>query len=127
MRRKSTGRYPPNWKEISMACKQAAGFKCVRCGHAHDPQTGYTLTVHHLDMDPSNCEWWNLAALCQRCHLSIQARVIMERHWLYAHSDWFKPYVAGYYAHIMGYPTDKEFVMRHLDFLLCMGKGKYLL
>lgn len=33
------------------------------------------LTVHHLDGDKLNCRWWNLAALCQRCHLSIQGRV----------------------------------------------------
>ncbi|GAH88897.1 unnamed protein product, partial [marine sediment metagenome] len=27
------------------------------------------LTVHHLDGNKANCEDWNLAALCQRCHL----------------------------------------------------------
>jgi len=56
------------------------------------------LTVHHLDGDKANCRWWNLAALCQRCHLEIQGRVRMERRWPHEHSDWFKPYVAGFYA-----------------------------
>lgn len=56
------------------------------------------LTVHHLDGDKRNCRWWNLAALCQRCHLRIQGRVRMERVWPWEHSEWFKPYVAGYYA-----------------------------
>lgn len=56
------------------------------------------LTVHHLDGDKSNCEWWNLLALCQRCHLTIQSRVDPRIPWFLEHSNWFKPYVAGFYA-----------------------------
>jgi len=56
------------------------------------------LTVHHLDGDKSNCEWWNLLALCQRCHLTIQSRVNPAIPYFLEHSDWFRPYVAGYYA-----------------------------
>jgi hypothetical protein len=97
MKRKSIGAYPDNWKEIALAVKEAAGWKCVRCGHRHEPETGYTLTVHHLDIDPSNCAWWNIPALCQRCHLSIQGRVVMERPYMFQHSPWFVPYVTAYY------------------------------
>ena len=56
------------------------------------------LTVHHLDGDKLNCRWWNLTALCQRCHLTIQGRVRMERTWPWEHTEWFRPYVAGFYA-----------------------------
>jgi hypothetical protein len=56
------------------------------------------LTVHHLDGDKLNCRWWNLAALCQVCHLQIQGRVRMERVWPWEHSEWFRRYVAGFYA-----------------------------
>jgi len=56
------------------------------------------LTVHHLDGDKSNCVWWNCLPLCQRCHLTIQTRVIPEIPYFLEHSDWFKPYVAGFYA-----------------------------
>jgi hypothetical protein len=56
------------------------------------------LTVHHLDGDKANVQWWNLAALCQVCHLQIQGKVTMEQHYYLEHSRWFKPYVAGYYA-----------------------------
>lgn len=56
------------------------------------------LTVHHLDEDKGNCRWWNLASLCQRCHLRMQRAVVMDRPWHYEHSDWFKPYAAGFYA-----------------------------
>lgn len=56
------------------------------------------LTVHHLDGDKANVRWWNLVALCQRCHLEIQARVVMDRVYPHEHSEWFKPYVAGFYA-----------------------------
>jgi hypothetical protein len=56
------------------------------------------LTVHHLDGNKLNCRWWNLAALCQRCHLTIQGKVRMERIWPWEHSEWFQVYVAGFYA-----------------------------
>ncbi len=93
-----TGEYPPDWPEISERTKAAAGFKCIRCHHANDPKTGHVLTVHHCDGDKSNCEWWNLLALCQRCHLSVQGRVNPNIPYFLQHSEWFRPYVAGFYA-----------------------------
>ena len=81
------------------------------------------LTVHHLDGDKSNCEWWNLAALCQVCHLIIQGKVRMEQVWMLEHSEWFKPYVAGYMAHIhLGIVAarDKEMVLSNLEELLAL-------
>jgi hypothetical protein len=56
------------------------------------------LTVHHLTMDKSDLRWWNLASLCQRCHLQIQGKVQMARVYPWPHSEWFKPYAAGWYA-----------------------------
>jgi 5-methylcytosine-specific restriction endonuclease McrA len=123
MPRRSTGEYPLNWKEIAQAVKDEAGWQCIRCGHPHDVQAGYMLTVHHLDMNPANCEWWNLAALCQKCHLQIQHKVVMERTWMLPHSEWFKPYVAGYYAHAHGLPHDRESVMERVDWLIALGQG----
>ena len=122
MPRPSTGEYPENWKEISEQVKNEAGRKCVRCGHVHDVPAGYMLTVHHLDLNKSNCAWWNLAALCQRCHLKIQHKVVMERMYMFEHSDWFKPYAAGYYAHQNNLPEDKVYVIGHLDELLKFGR-----
>lgn len=122
--RRSTGSYPENWHEIATATKEAAGWKCVRCGHPHDPKTGHTLTVHHLDMNPANCAWWNIPALCQKCHLTIQAKVFMEQIWMLPHSAWFMPYVAGYYAHQFGYPEDRAWVEIHVDRLIDIGQGR---
>lgn len=122
MTRRSTGAYPQNWPEIAKSVKDEAGWQCVRCGHPHDPAAGYSLTVHHLDMNPANCAWWNIPALCQRCHLQIQNKVVMERRWMFAHSSWFKPFVAGYYAHLSGQPEDKTYVLAHLDALLALEK-----
>jgi hypothetical protein len=68
--------------------------------------------------------WWNIPPLCQRCHLQIQAKVVMERTWMLEHSEWFKPYVAGYYAHEFGKPDDKEYVMEHIDELIALGQGR---
>ena len=106
--------YPENWQEIAIGIKWRAGGRCVRCRHPHDvdgtiPCDQFcddkyhfgdgkhrVLTVHHLDGDKSNCEWWNLPALCQICHLQIQAKVKMNQLWIGEHSEWFKPYLAGY-------------------------------
>jgi len=66
-------RYPANWAEIALEVKRRAGGRCERCGHLHDPANGRTLTVHHLDGNPANCAPENLVALCQACHLHVQA------------------------------------------------------
>lgn len=122
MRRSFPGKYPKDWPSIAKRTKDDAGWKCVRCGHVHE--LGHVLTVHHLDGNKSNCEWWNLAALCQQCHLHIQAKVVMERTWMFDHSEWFKPYVAGYYAAQLGRPTDRDYVMQNLDALIATGQGR---
>lgn len=92
------GEYPYDWKEIALAEKERHDWKCERCGHEHDPLRGYTLTVHHLDGDKGNCEAWNLAVLCQRCHLSIQGRVDMAQGYLFDHTPWMQPHVEGMIA-----------------------------
>lgn len=120
MRRSRGGDYPDNWPEIATACKEAAGWKCIRCGIANQP--GHVLTVHHLDMNPSNCEWWNLAALCQQCHLHIQGKVVMSQPYIFEHSEWFRPYVAGYEANRHNLPADRDYVMTHLNELLQYAK-----
>ena len=97
---KPTGTYSPDWADIAMKVKRDAGWKCERCGHGHDPGHGYALTVHHLDGDKANNQRWNLAALCQRCHLSIQGKVIMAQGWMLEHSDWMVPHVVGMLAAI---------------------------
>lgn len=79
------------------------------------------LTVHHLDGNKLNCRWWNLAALCQRCHLQIQGRVKMSQIYPFEHSDWFKPYAAGYYALTYnGEEITREEAMDRLDDLLAL-------
>lgn len=73
-------RYPPNWPEISRRIRARAGNRCEWCGaenHQPHPVTGsrVVLTVAHLDDDPSNNADSNLAALCQRCHLTYDAPI----------------------------------------------------
>lgn len=95
--------YPNHWKEIAFAVKHANGWKCERCKHPNDHASGHVLTVHHLDGDKSNYQDWNLAALCQRCHLAIQGRVKMPQMFMESIldvSEWFKPHLAGYLASI---------------------------
>ena len=133
--------YPPEWPEVSLQTKEAAGWRCVRCGHPNE-RPGHKvrcdrrcdpsrhrgglndgkqriLTVHHLDGDKSNLSWWNLAALCQVCHLQIQGKVIMRRQFIFEHSEWFKPYVAGFYAWVyLSENLSRDEVMARLDELL---------
>ena len=28
--------YPPEWPAVALATKEAAGWRCVRCGHPHE-------------------------------------------------------------------------------------------
>ena len=91
--------YPSEWPTIAKRIKDAANWKCERCEHVHEVATGYVLTVHHLDGNKSNCADWNLAALCQRCHLRIQGRVKMDQMFfseILDVSDWFRPHLEGY-------------------------------
>jgi 5-methylcytosine-specific restriction endonuclease McrA len=93
--------YPRDWSEIAWRIKETAGWRCERCQHVHDLASGHVLTVHHLDGNKANCAEWNLAALCQRCHLKIQARVNMNQLFMepiFPVSEWFKPHLAGYLA-----------------------------
>jgi hypothetical protein len=125
MKRKFPGAYSDDWSAVATAAKEAAGWKCVRCGHEHDRDSGHVLTIHHLDGDKSNNAWWNLAALCQRCHLHIQGKVIMERPYMFEHSEWFRPYVAGYYAAQHGHPDDRDWVLENIEALLEYGKPPF--
>jgi hypothetical protein len=116
--------YPEDWSEIATAVKAAAHWRCVRCGSAHEDRNGYRLTVHHLDLNPGNCAWWNLPALCCVCHLQIQHKVDLNRPWVMAeHSDWFKPYVAGFYAQkYLGLALSRVEVEARLDELLAIER-----
>ena len=77
------------------------------------------LTVHHLDEDKANCRWWNLVALCQRCHLRMQHGVVMGTPYHYEHSEWFKPYAAAFYAFkYLGEDLSREEVMARQEELL---------
>lgn len=98
--------YPENWPDIARRIKELNNWRCERCNHIHEPATGYCLTVHHLDGVKSNCEDWNLAALCQRCHLTIQGRVVFYQDYALPHSPWMRKHVEGYnaWAHTNGKP-----------------------
>jgi hypothetical protein len=78
--------YPPNWEAIAYAVKDAAGWKCQRCGRQcrrpgdpFDCQQN-TLTVAHLDdPDPMCVEPGNLMAMCAPCHLRYDAQMHARR------------------------------------------------
>ena len=117
------GEYPDDWPEIAKRVKEAAGWRCIRCGHPNDRETWHVLTVHHINGDKSDCRWFNCAALCQRCHLSIQGRVDPDQPYFLEHSDWFKPYVAGFYAwKYLGESITREDAARRMDELLALER-----
>lgn len=79
-------RYPSNWKteirprilaRAKNACEGSPRYPRCRAANSHPhPVTGsiVVLTIAHLDHDVSNNTDHNLAALCQRCHLTHDAR-----------------------------------------------------
>lgn len=79
-------RYPKDWREISLAIKSRAEWRCEcngecgrgthdgRCpnvhgGAAYGTGSKVVLTTAHLDHTPENCGPENLKAMCQGCHL----------------------------------------------------------
>ncbi len=92
----------PETGEIKMAPGSGATAACMLANVPKGFQVvaqWRILTVHHLDGNKSNCEWWNLLSLCQRCHLTVQTRLNPQLPYFLEHSEWFKPYAAGFYAH----------------------------
>ena len=85
--------------------------------------SGLNYGVHHLDGDKANCRWWNLLPTCNSCHLTVQAKVIPDRPYLWEHSRWFVPYVCGFYAWYHGHEeiTRAEAYARP-DYWLALGQ-----
>jgi hypothetical protein len=109
--------YNPDGQEKRRQAREAAGNKCLRCGSPSVP--GRILTTHHFDGDKANDEWWNLLALCQVCHLKIQGKVDPEVPFIFEHSEWLKPFVAGFYAKkYEGRLITRDEAIRRLDELL---------
>ena len=87
--RRFTNDYNPDGKEKRREARERAGNKCIRCDSPSVP--GKILTVHHFDGDKANDEWWNLLALCQVCHLQVQAKVDPAVIYFLEHREWMKP------------------------------------
>jgi hypothetical protein len=115
--RRFTNDYNPDGKAKRDAARASVGNKCIRCGSPS--VSGKILTVHHFDGNKANDEWYNLLPLCQVCHLQIQGKVDPETPYFLEHSDWLKPYVAGFYAHkYEGRNITREEALQRLDELL---------
>lgn len=73
-------RYPPNWLAIAHRVKEAAGWKCQKCGkQCRRPGEPFdthknTLTVAHLNHMPEDVRPENLMAMCAPCHLRYDSR-----------------------------------------------------
>ena len=87
-------RYPPRWPQIARGVKEASAWRCERCGAPHGSSPN-VLTVHHLDNDKANVEPWNLAALCQRCHLHVQATLNVYQLPLLDHEPWLEKHLGS--------------------------------
>ena len=79
-------RYPTNWKEIALAIKESADWKCRHCGTlcrrpGEQKQLAitkteiarHTLDVHHANCIPEDNRVENLIPLCKPCHISLHA------------------------------------------------------
>lgn len=115
------GQSRPEWSPCGKGCTHG---EPVRVVDGVTEARYRVLTVHHLLLGTDakrDLRWWNLVALCQRCHLTIQGKVRMERVWPYEHTEWFKPYAAGWYAwSYLREELSREQVMDRLDELLAL-------
>ncbi len=74
--------YPDNWEQIAEEIKDAARWCCQGCGvQCYRPgevvkDRRRLLTVHHKDRNPANCAKDNLIALCTRCHLKAEHKLL---------------------------------------------------
>lgn len=72
------GRYPKNWKEIRQRVLERANHRCEFCGIENyairENGSKVVLTIAHLDNVPEHCDMDNLRALCQKCHLTYDAK-----------------------------------------------------
>lgn len=91
-------------KEAMSQVKADAKGKCERCHADHAPEKGFTLTVHHLNPDINQNKKWNLAALCQRCHLMFQHHnpfftwlLDYPEYYLSHCEDWFRKHLEQYF------------------------------
>jgi hypothetical protein len=78
-----TSDYPDDWPQIATAVKQAAGYRCDRCGlKCLPPARSYrhldrslrrrlSAQVHHIDRNPAHNERTNLVCVCAGCHLRL--------------------------------------------------------
>jgi 5-methylcytosine-specific restriction endonuclease McrA len=90
IRKENKKLYPKNWKQISEDIRfNRADNLCEVCGavnYSHvnkftreiclpdeDDVIKIVLTVAHLDHDPTNNDYSNLKAMCQKCHNSYDA------------------------------------------------------
>lgn len=92
-------KYPDDWEAIAANAKANVKYRCERCGKkdSKNPRDGNCLTVHHLVPRPQLCEAWNLAVLCQRCHLRLQKiDLFQEMFGWFKHTPWFMPHLKGF-------------------------------
>ena len=75
-------RYPSNWKEIRERILLRANNRCEICGVENHSMrwngkknVKIALTIAHIDETVENCDDSNLLALCQKCHLSMDAKM----------------------------------------------------
>ena len=74
-------RYPKNWKEIAHNVKEEADWHCKCCRKkCYEPDekpvnAAFILAVHHLDLQPENCNKENLLALCSVCHIRLHGKI----------------------------------------------------
>lgn len=99
IRPENRGRYPADWKLRRKLILQRANWCCEQCGaHNYDPLPMRCCSVRRASADGEVCTWCstpvprvvltiahlfdkrpecasllNLAALCQRCHLALDA------------------------------------------------------
>jgi 5-methylcytosine-specific restriction endonuclease McrA len=71
-------KYPKNWKMIRQEIIWRSNDRCELCNAENymphwKTNSKVVLTVHHINFNPQDNRMCNLIALCQRCHIKLDA------------------------------------------------------
>lgn len=71
--------YPSMWPLFSLRRRQAAHYRCQRCGvDCSHPTNRSLIQTHHINRIKSDCRDENLVVLCAQCHQALHIALACE-------------------------------------------------
>jgi hypothetical protein len=123
------GAYVTEWAKISYQVKKDAGWRCVRCGHPNEgsgPHNRIPCDEHcDLERHPESVDFPEVAGQILAYFALVGSPAFtaagsppawpqQRQRVLTVHSEWIRPYIAGYYAwSFLGLDVPLDFFDNH--------------